>query len=150
MIAMNVRSTSNVMAFKLQKRSYAMRFLVLAILLGFPVLEGAVLYRIGQGHGLWVVAWLVLAAAMGIALIKEARFSLVARLAAAFAHGQFPLPALIDSGRTVLAGLFLIFPGVISDVIALFLLLLPLRERDMEVFSTLRGSVMDGEFRRES
>lgn len=127
-----------------------MRFLILAILLGFPVLEGALLYRIGQGHGLWVAAWLVLAAVMGIVLIKEARFSLVARLAAAFAHGQFSLAALIDSGRTVLAGLFLIFPGVISDVIALFLLLLPLRERDVEGFSPVRGGVMEGEFRRES
>src|SRR2546423_605097 len=102
-----------------------MRLVLFAILLGFPLLEAVVLVRLGQVLGWWLVAWLVIAACAGAALIKEARFALVARLAAGFAHGQFSIAALTDSARTVLAGLFLIFPGVISDVIALMLLLLP-------------------------
>ena len=129
-----------------------MRYLILGILLGFPVLEGTVLYRIGQGHGLWVAAWLVLSAIIGIALIKEARFALVARMAASLAHGQFSLAAFIDSGRTVLAGLLLIFPGIISDCMALILLLLPFRQAqaDLDLPYRASGGIIEGEFRRES
>ena len=31
-----------------------MKLLMLGILMGFPLLEGAVLYTLGQGHGGWV------------------------------------------------------------------------------------------------
>ena len=137
-----------------------MRLLILVILLGFPLLEGAVLYELAAGptgHGGWVLAWLVFAAIAGVVLIKQARFSLVTRLAAALSQGQFSLAAIIDSFRTVLAGLLLIFPGVISDVMALFLLLLPLREpaHQRAPRATPNGTrirsdgVIEGEFRRE-
>ncbi len=143
-----------------------MRFLIIAILMGFPLVEGAVLYALATGptgHGGWVLAWLLFAGIAGIVLIKEARFSLVTRLAGALANGQFSLAAFIDSFRTVIAGLLLIFPGVISDVMALFLLLLPIREPALEHANTRHvrqarpsphrpfGSdgVIEGEFRRE-
>lgn len=138
-----------------------MRLLILGILMGFPLLEGAVLYRLGQGHGGWVIAWLLFAAIAGIVLIKQARFSLVTRLASDLSRGQFSLAAIIDSSRTVLAGLLLIFPGIISDVMALVLLLLPIREPAyqyaparadrvaMTTGETDRGGVIEGEFRRE-
>ena len=72
-------------------------------------------------------------------------------------RSQFSLAAIIDSFRTVLAGLLLIFPGVISDVMALFLLLLPLREpayqrapRATPNGTRIRSDgVIEGEFRRE-
>ena len=137
-----------------------MRLLILVTLMGFPLLEGAVLYELAAGptgHGGWVLAWLVFAAIAGVVLIKQARFSLVTRLAAALSQGQFSLAAIIDSFRTVLAGLLLIFPGVISDVMALFLLLLPLREpayqraqRATPNGTRIRSDgVIEGEFRRE-
>ena len=134
-----------------------MRLLVLGILMGFPLLEGAVLYTLGQGHGGWVIAWLAFSAVAGIVLIKQARFSLVTRLASELSRGQFSLSAIIDSFRTVLAGLLLIFPGIISDVLALILLLLPIREpafqyshsRSAPARKVDAGGVIEGEFRRE-
>ena len=136
-----------------------MRLLILGILMGFPLLEGAVLYRLGQGHGGWVVAWLIFAAIAGIVLIKQARFSLVTRLAGELSRGQFSLAAIIDSFRTVVAGLLLIFPGIISDVLALVLLLLPIHEpvfqyahahrSAMPPREVDRGGIIEGEFRRE-
>ena len=127
-----------------------MRLLLAGILLGFPLLEAVVLVRLSESLGWWVLAWVVLAACAGAALIKEARFALVARLAAGFAQGRFAIGALTDSARTVLAGLFLIFPGVVSDLIALTLLLLP--GPRMVVESGVRrgpqGNLIEGEFRR--
>ena len=144
-----------------------MRFLIISILMGFPLLEGAVLYKLAagpSGHGGWVLAWLLFAAIAGVVLIKQARFSLISRLASALSQGQFSLAAFIDSFRTVLAGLLLIFPGVISDVMALALLLIPVREpafepirprADREGYAkngtgAVGGGVIEGEFRREN
>jgi UPF0716 protein FxsA len=116
--------------------------------MGFPLLEIAVLVRLAEVHGWWVLGWLVVAAIAGVALLKEARFALVARLGAALAAGQFSIAAFVDSARTVLAGFLLIFPGVISDFIALTLLLLP---RAVPEAIRARGGprVIDGHFRRE-
>ena len=126
-----------------------MRLVLFAILLGFPLLEAVVLVRLSQVIGWWIVAWLVLTACVGVALIKEARFALLARLAAGLAQGQFSIAALTDSARTVIAGLFLIFPGVISDVIALTLLLLPRPRAPAEALTRRAGGVLiEGEFRR--
>ncbi len=131
-----------------------LRVLIIAILLGFPVLEGALLFKAAQQHGFFVGVYLLLSALMGMALIKEARFALVARLGAALATGHFSLAALIDSGRTVLAGLLLIFPGFISDFLAILVLLLPFGNRDADSFATgftpVRSAAIEGEFRRES
>ena len=127
-----------------------MRLVLIAILLGLPLLEGVVLVRLGETHGWWVLAWVILAACAGMALIKEARFALVARLAAGFAQGSFSIAALTDSARTVLAGLLLIFPGVVSDLLALTLLLLPGPRAVVEPRSRRpsRPQLIEGEFRR--
>jgi UPF0716 protein FxsA len=126
-----------------------MRLVLFAILLGFPLLEAVVLVRLSETLGWWMLAWLVLAAVAGMALIKEARFALLARLTAGLAQGEFSINALTDSARTVLAGLLLIFPGVISDLMALTLLLWP---SPRVVERTARreppGSYIEGEFRR--
>jgi UPF0716 protein FxsA len=127
-----------------------MRLLLLVILLGFPLLEAVVLVRLFQTLGWWIVAWCVLAACAGMALIKEARFALVARLAAGLAQGQFSINALTDSARVVIAGLLLIFPGIISDLIAITLLLLPSRQAVPETVQRRPngGTLIEGEFRR--
>ena len=127
-----------------------MRLLLVAILLGFPVLEILVLARLAETHGWWVFGWVVLAAVAGVALLKEARFALVARLGAALAAGEFSIAAVVDSARTVLAGLLLIFPGIISDFLALTLLLLPRRVPEpVHAHARAHGTVVEGQFRRE-
>ena len=126
-----------------------MRIVLMGILLGFPLLEAMVLVRLSETMGWWVLAWVVLAACAGMALIKEARFALVARLAAGFAQGRFSIVALTDSARTVFAGLLLIFPGVVSDLLALTLLLMPGPRMVTEpIRRPSNGSLIEGEFRR--
>jgi UPF0716 protein FxsA len=127
-----------------------MRLLLLVILLGFPVLELVVLVRLWEALGWWVLAWVALSACAGMALIKEARFAMVARLASGLAQGEFSIVALTDSARTVLAGLLLIYPGVVSDLIAITLLLLP--GPRLVAHSAARrqggGTLIEGDFRR--
>ncbi len=127
-----------------------MRFLILAILVGFPLTEAAVLYKLAageDGHAGWVLAWVIFAAIAGVVLIKQARFSLIARLGQALSQGQFSIAALIDSFRAVIAGLLLIFPGVISDMLAFIILLIPIRE---PAFARAAGVAMDPASNRTS
>jgi hypothetical protein len=78
------------------------------------------------------------------------RLSLVARLATGFTQGSFAIGALTDSARTVLAGILLIFPGVVSDLIALTLLLWPGPRFVVEPVSRRErpGTFIEGDFRR--
>lgn len=124
-----------------------MRLLFLFILLGFPVMEMFLLAKIGHYVGWWLAAWLIMSAMTGMALIKEARFNMVRELGTVLRQGGSNIPALLSSGRILIAGFLFIFPGVISDFIALALILLP-HQRTATV-SAGDDRVIDGEFRRE-
>jgi UPF0716 protein FxsA len=134
----------------LQGTEKLVRIVLWSILLGFPLLEAVVLLRLSETLGWWILAWVVLAACAGMALIKEARFAMLARLAAGLSNGTFAISALTDSARTVIAGLLLIFPGVVSDLIALTLLLLPGPRVVTESVRRTRHprTLIEGEFRR--
>ena len=100
-------------------------FFILFILLGFPVLEFTVTARVAQLIGWWLLPWLFVSAVVGVRLIGAAGPRVPARLLAALNSGYTPSFALLYSFRSVLAGLLLILPGVVSDFLALLLLLLP-------------------------
>lgn len=99
--------------------------LILLILLGFPALEIYVLAKLAGTVGWWLLPWLLSSAMVGGWLVREAGAMLPLRLFAALQAGHSLSFSLLIGFRTVLAGLLLIFPGVISDFLALILLLLP-------------------------
>jgi UPF0716 protein FxsA len=125
-----------------------MRLLLLLILLGFPALEMFLLAKIGHHIGWWLAVWLIASVMTGMALIKEARFTLVRELAAVISSGGSNIPALLGSGRILIAGFLFIFPGVSSDFIALALLLIP-QGRVAPARAGGQDRVIDGEFRRD-
>lgn len=133
-----------------------MRFFWLGILLLLPISEIVTLTRLVNHFGWWVGFWLIGSALFGFILIKEARLAMLARITEAVAQGRFSLGAMIDSARTVCAGLLLIFPGIISDIMALSLLIWPRRAPATADLgqrpgrATRDGDIIDGQFRRES
>lgn len=121
-------------------------FLIPLILLGLPVLEALVLVLLARAIGWWLLLWLVAAAVAGLLLLRTERLAVTGRILSALGEGGNPLPALLFSARVVLAGLLLAFPGVISDLIAVLLLVWPRRP------AAGRGpepGVIEGRFRRE-
>lgn len=121
---------------------------VFALILGFPVLEAWVLFRLGDLIGLWVLVWLVAAAVIGLFLIRFEKLAWALRVANQLRQQRSPLTALLASARTLVAGVLLIFPGVVSDVLALLVLLWPLpKARPLEPAGG-QGAI-EGEFRRE-
>ncbi|MDD4881146.1 MAG: FxsA family protein [Gallionellaceae bacterium] len=93
------------------------------IALAFPVLEIIGIISIWDRIGAWTLLWLLLAVLAGSALISLERIAFMPSLAAAMATGGNPFEAIKASGLRFLAGVLLIFPGAISDVMALILLL---------------------------
>lgn len=99
--------------------------IVLLSVLLFPALEIYTMFQLAEVIGWWLLAWLLLMGIAGWLLIQEESMAIFGRLAMTTANGQSPFVALWESGRTLLAGVLLIFPGVVSDAIALILLLWP-------------------------
>jgi UPF0716 protein FxsA len=98
---------------------------IVLLLLSFPVLEAIGIFWAASAIGSWVLLWLLLAAVAGALLIRVERVAWGARLLFSVQSGAHPLAALFASGRILLAGGLLVFPGFISDAIALVLLLIP-------------------------
>jgi UPF0716 protein FxsA len=98
---------------------------IVLLLLSFPVLEALGIFWMADRIGGWVLLWLVLAALAGIALIRVERVAWGARLLFSVRSGANPLGSIFASGRILLAGGLLVFPGFISDAVALVLLLFP-------------------------
>jgi UPF0716 protein FxsA len=94
-------------------------WLLLAILLGFPLLELWVAVLVAQKIGWWLLLWLIGAVLIGITLIREQQFALLGNVMRAAQRGADPFQAIFASGRILLAGLLFIFPGVVSDGLAL-------------------------------
>ena len=129
-----------------------MRFGWIVLLrLSFPVLEAIGIFWVASAIGSWVILWLLLAAIAGILLIRVERVAWGPRLLFSLQSGAHPLASLFASGRILLAGGLLVFPGFISDAIALVLLLIPgtWAGRKTDPLRPANDDVLEGEFRRE-
>lgn len=123
-----------------------MRLFILIILLGFPILELVILIRLSEIYGWWVGLYLLCAAMMGWMLIQEERLAVFGRLYRITQSGDSPIWALLTSAKRMLAGVLLILPGVIGDILALILLLIPMPKSRAPDF---QDDVIEGEWRRE-
>lgn len=106
-----------------------MRFVILAIVLTFPVVDLMVTVRFARWSGVPIWIWLTGSAIAGLWVLANERVQFRARTLAAFRGDQSLLRGLLDSGRRVLAGVLLIVPGILTDAVALLLLLLPINQR---------------------
>lgn len=123
------------------------------IALAFPVLEIIGIVLIWDKIGAWTLLWLLLAMLAGAALIALERVAFLPGLAGALLAGGNPFDALKASGLRFLAGLLLIIPGPVSDVMALFLLIWAGLRPSPPVMPRRPGQaanddVIDGDYRR--
>ena len=103
-----------------------MRFVVMLIVLIFPILDVIATMRFARWTGIPMVALMLAPAIAGSLLLRHERVAFRAKTLAALRGDQPLLRGLLDSGRKVLAAILLIVPGVVSDLMALTLLLLPI------------------------
>jgi UPF0716 protein FxsA len=103
------------------------RFLALGLLL-LPIVEIAIFIKVGQTIGLWATLALVIGAAiLGGLLLRQQGLSVLTQLRSNVNSGRMPGRTIADAMMIGLASIFLVLPGFLSDVVALALLLPPVR-----------------------
>ncbi|ACT47071.1 FxsA family protein [Methylotenera mobilis] len=133
-----------------------MRLLIGLILLAFPVAEIWLLIELGQQYGWWLLVYLVGIAVLGVRLIQEEKSKFSGRMMQTLSAGNHPMKAMFGSARNIIAGVLLIIPGVITDIIAVILLLVPIKnsqtpnaQSPYQAGHAANDDVIEGEFRRE-
>lgn len=138
-----------------------MRFFVGLILLAFPIAEIWLLIELADRYGWLLLLYLVGIGWLGLRLICEEKSSFSVRMMQNMAAGGNPIKAIFGSARNIIAGVLLMLPGVITDIIAVSLLLIPIKNtqtlNDQPSNDQFRESphqaanddVIEGEFRRE-
>jgi UPF0716 protein FxsA len=108
-----------------------MRFFVMLILLAFPFAEIFLLVNLAHKYGWWVLFYLVVVAFLGLLLIRGEKLLLSAKMMQSLSSGGNPIKTMLGSARNMIAGVFLIIPGIITDIIAVILLLIPISKPSM-------------------
>ena len=103
-----------------------MRFLIGLILLAFPFAEIFLLVDLAHKYGWWVLFYLVVIGFLGLQLIRGEKLLLSAKMMQSLGAGGNPIKTMLGSARNMVAGVLLIIPGIITDIIAVILLLIPI------------------------
>jgi len=105
--------------------------LKIALILAFaalPLLEIGLLIRLGQLIGIWWLAAIIIGTAvLGTYIIRRVGLSVFERALSRLGSDREGFSPLFDGFLQVLAGLLLIFPGIIADTFGLLLLVPQIR-----------------------
>lgn len=101
-----------------------MRRLIPWFILLFPALELWVLIQVGKEIGaLATIALIILSVMVGFALLRMRGARIAGGMQAELAAGRIPSNHILDTFCLIAAGWLFLFPGFVSDVIALLLLI---------------------------
>ena len=102
--------------------------LLVVLFLAVPIAELYVLIQVGQAIGILdTLALLVVISIVGAWLAKREGLGVLRRMQAALNAGRVPGAELIDAFLILLAAALMLTPGFLTDVVAILLLLPPVR-----------------------
>ncbi len=105
------------------------RAILILIFVAIPLLEIALLIKIGQLIGFWATILIVLVTAIvGGWLLHSQGMEALRRVLAAVDEGKPPVTPILDGLLLLMAGFLLLTPGVITDTIGIILLIPPVRQ----------------------
>lgn len=114
----------------------------LFLILLLPILEIAAFIQVGDWIGVWpTIALILLSGLLGTALVRWQGLTVLKRAQEAAERGEIPVGAVFEGFCIVVAGVLLIIPGFLTDIVGLLLFLRPLRNAiGRWLFERLRGS----------
>ena len=105
-----------------------MAVVLFVLFLGVPFAELYVLLQVGHAIGvLNTLGLLILVSIVGAWLAKREGVGVLRRMQAAINAGRVPGTELIDGFLILLAGALMLTPGFLTDILAILLLLPPVR-----------------------
>lgn len=138
-----------------------MAALPLVLFIVVPLLELYVLIEVGAQLGaLTVIGLLIAAAIAGGLLLRWQGFSLARRVRETLERGEVPAIEMMEGAMVLTAGILLILPGFLSDIVAIGLLLpwlrsalilrfVAARRKSAAAQAPRRPQIIEGEYRRE-
>jgi UPF0716 protein FxsA len=138
-----------------------MRLILLFGLILLPFAEIWGYFKFGSLYGWWFLLYLIVMIVLGWRLIQEEKTLVLPRLMSIMEHGGNPMALILGTAKNLMAGGLFLFPGIFSDIIAIILLLIPIKnneerqnEFEANTFnkkkdSTNKGDVIEGEYHRE-
>ena len=106
-----------------------MPLVFLLLFIAAPLVELAVLIRVGQAIGIAATLAIVIGSAiLGLFVVRLQGFTVFGRMRETLAEGQPPVVPMAEGALLLQAGILLILPGLIGDTIGLLLLIPPLRQ----------------------
>jgi UPF0716 protein FxsA len=103
--------------------------LLLLIFVVLPIVELTLLFKLGNAIGwIWTLALVFGAGIAGAAVARFEGLRAAVRMRQQMAQGVLPAADVFDGLLIAAAGLLLILPGIMSDVLGLVLLLPPTRK----------------------
>ena len=89
-----------------------LRLALFLVLLALPLVEIAILIKVGGWLGFWpVLLVVILTAVLGSAVVRQRGLSVFSRVFSEIEQGRSGLEPMFDSLLAVTAGIFLILPG---------------------------------------
>jgi UPF0716 protein FxsA len=131
---------------------------ILLAILAMPLVEIAGFVVVGSYLGVAGTLLAVMASVvLGVIILRRAGWRAIESLRGTVSSKTLPTIAALDNAYLMLAGLLLILPGFVSDIIALLILLPPVRDwlvertldhlsRRVVIHRTGGTSVIEGEF----
>jgi UPF0716 protein FxsA len=102
--------------------------LLALLFLGVPIAELYFIIQVGQAVGvLNTLALLVLISVVGAWLAKREGLGVLRRIQRSIEAGRVPGTELVDGFLILLAGALMLTPGFLTDIVAILLLLPPVR-----------------------
>lgn len=106
-------------------QDHVVPFLILLLFIVVPLAEIAILVKVGQYIGwLWTILIVIFTAFIGTWLLRQQGFGVMSRAMEALASGRMPVEPVIEGMFLLIAGAFLLTPGLLTDAVG-FLLLIP-------------------------
>ena len=98
------------------------------VFIALPLIELALLIKAGQLIGLWATLAIVVGTGLlGVHVLLRQSWTAMRQMREGLARGQAPVASVIDGAFLLVAGSLLITPGLLSDTVALLLLVPPIR-----------------------
>jgi len=119
--------------------------LIVLLFIAFPIAEIALLITVGEKIGVLATLAIVIGTAiLGTTLLRTQGFGVLARVNQAMREGEMPVVPVMEGMFLLIAGAFLLTPGLITDTIEFVLLVPPLRIVIARFFLSrmLKGSVV--------
>ena len=137
-----------------------MKFIGIWLIIIVPILEIWGYFKLGSLYGWWYFLYIVVVGILGWRMIKEEKSQLLSRMMNSFSNAGSPFQMILGAAKNMIAGGLFLFPGIVSDVIAVMLLIMPSKNPNENLFQEMQDrynkkqqktddSVIEGEFKKE-